>query len=435
MGNLTPNGYIPRLIENELKEYLETFGAVEVDGPKWCGKTWTSLTFAESVIHLDDWEVKRLVEADLSIGLRGEQPRLIDEWHEVPQIRDAVRRSVDASGNKPGAFILTGSTAPAREAKERVRHSGVGRIGRLRMRPMSLFEMGYSNGKVSLSALFDGVFEQTENETDLECLADCVCRGGWPAVKGMPVERAQRTARQYLDETVSYAAEKSGKSAYVLYNLLRSLSRNLASSVSHTTLVSDMAQGEEAESARRLSRETISSYIELLSDLYILEDLNGWDAPVRARARVRTRPKRYFVDPSLASAALGISPKMLIEGEFQTFGLLFETLCMRDLLVYASASPTLGENTLRYYRDDFGLEVDVIIERNDGAWGAIEIKLSENKVQDGIDNLLRLKDKVLLNDKHQSRKPSFLMVLVGRSRFARVSPEGVFIVPLTCLGH
>jgi len=434
MGALTPNGYIPRLLESEFEESLKTFGAVEVDGPKWCGKTWISLNFAESAIHLDDWEVKRLVEADLSIGLRGKQPHLIDEWHEVPQIRDAVRRSVDASGNKPGSFILTGSTTPSREARERIHHSGAGRIGRLRMRPMSLFEMGLSNGSISLSGMFEGIFEQSEEETGLDVLADYVCRGGWPAVRDIYVERAQRVARQYLDEVVEYAAGKTGKNSTMLQSLLRSLSRNAAAPVSHATLASDMAQGEEAQPAGRMNRETMASYLEVLTDLYILEDLNGWDAPVRARARLRTRPKRYLADPSLAAVSLGVTPEILLGGDLQTFGLLFETLCIRDLRIYSSANASLGEGTLRYYRDDYGLEVDAIIERKDGSWGAIEIKLSENKVQEGIDNLLRLKNKILSNDTGQHKEPSFLMVLVGRSRYARITPEGVFVVPVACLG-
>jgi len=434
MGTLTPNGYIKRLIESEFEENLKTFGAVEVDGPKWCGKTWTSLAFAQSAIHLDDWEAKRLVEADLSIGLRGKQPHLIDEWHEIPQIRDAVRRGVDASGNEPGSYILTGSTAPSREAKERVHHSGAGRIGRLRMRPMSLLEMGISNGSVSLSGLFDNAFAQSEKETELDSLADYVCRGGWPAVREMPVDRAQRVARQYLGEVVEYAAGKTGKSSQLLHSVLRSLSRNIAAPVSHATLASDIAQGDEAQPAGRMSRETIASYMEVLSDLYILEDLNGWDAPVRARARLRTRPKRYLADPSLAAVSLGVTPETLLGGDLQTFGLLFETLCIRDLRVYSSANASLGEGTLRYYRDDYGLEVDAIVERNDGAWGAIEIKLSENKVQEGINSLLRLKEKVLNNGISQPKGPSFLMVLVGRSRYARITPEGVFVVPIACLG-
>jgi len=433
MGALTPQGYSSRLIESELSECLSAFGAIEVDGPKWCGKTWTSLSFAKSVVHLDDWEMKGLVEADLSIGLQGKQPLLIDEWNEVPQIRDAVRRVIDESGNKPGAFILTGSTAPSKDAEKRVHHSGAGRIGRIRMRPMSLFEMGFSSGSVSLSGLFDGVFEPAEKETALETLADYVCRGGWPAVRDMSIEQAQRVMRQYIDEIISYAVKKTGKNASVLQRMFQSLSRNLASPVSHTTLASDMAQGEAAQSTSRITRETIASYLELLQDFYILENLDGWDAPVRARARARTRPKRYLVDPSLAAASLGVSPKTLLAGDLQTFGLLFETLCIRDLRVYASANASLGENSVRYYRDDFGLEVDAIIERNDGAWGAIEIKLGENKVQDGISNLLRLKDKILKNDKSQAQSPSFLMVLTGKSRFARVSPEGVFIVPVACL--
>ncbi|MCL1981999.1 MAG: DUF4143 domain-containing protein [Clostridiales bacterium] len=434
MGSLKPQGYISRLIESELKEYLATFGAVEIDGPKWCGKTWTSLAFAESVVHLDDWEVRGLVESDLSIGLHGKQPRLIDEWQEIPQIRYALRHSVDASGNKPGAFILTGSTAPAKDAMKHILHSGAGRIGRIRMRPMSLFEMGLSNGMVSLSNLFDGVFEKAENEVRLDGLAEYVCRGGWPAVRDMPVERARLAARQYLEEIVAYAAGKTGKSPSALHGLLRSLSRNLAAAVSHATLASDMAEGEEAQAGGRLNRETIAAYLEVLKNLYVIEDLDGWDAPVRSRARVRTRPKRYLVDPSLAAASLGISPKMLLAGDLQTFSLLFETLCMRDLRVYASANAMMGENTIRYYRDDFGLEVDAIVERKDGAWGAVEIKLSENKVQDGINSLLRLEDKILKNDKSQSRKPSFLMVLVGRSRYARISQEGIYVVPISCLG-
>jgi len=299
---------------------------------------------------------------------------------------------------------------------------------------MSLFEMGLSNGAVSLSGLFDGVFKTTEKETRLEELADIVCRGGWPAVRGMSVERAQRVARQYLDEIVIYAADKTGKSTIMLQGMLHSLSRNLAASVSHATLASDIAQGEELESIGRINRETIASYLEVLQDLYILEDLHGWDAPVRARARVRTRPKRYLADPSLAAASLGVNPKALLEGNFQTFGLLFETLCIRDLRVYTSASAMLGEDTLRYYKDDFQLEVDAIIERRDGAWGAIEIKLSEDKVQEGINNLLRLKEKVMNNKISQPREPSFLLVLLGRSKYARVSPEGVYIAPITCLG-
>ena len=431
MGTLTPEGYIPRLIENEFRECLLTFGAVEVDGPKWCGKTWTSMAFAESVVHLDDWEVKKLVEADLSIGLSGKQPRLIDEWNELPQIRDAIRRSVDVSGNKPGSFILTGSTAPSGDAKSRLHHSGVGRIGRLRMRPMSLLEMGLSSGEVSLSGLFEGRFVHAEMETGLDELADFVCRGGWPAVMNMPIERAQTVMRHYADEAISYAAAKTGKSDAVLHGLLNSLSRNLASTVSYATLAKDLDKGDDT----KRTRESVITYLDVFRDLYLLEDLNGWQAPVRSRARVRTRPKRYMVDPSLAAASLGISPNTLLAGDIGTFGLLFETLCMRDLRVYSCANGALGENTLRYYRDDYGLEVDAIIERNDGAWGAIEIKLSENKVQDGIDNLLRLKEKVLKNEMSQSRSPSFLMVLVGRSRYARISPEGVFIVPVRCLGN
>ena len=434
MGALTPKGYIPRLIENELKECLATFGAVEIDGPKWCGKTWTSLAYAESVIHLDDWETRGLVEADLSIGISGKQPRLIDEWQEIPQIRDAVRRSIDASNNKPGAYILTGSTAPAKEAKERVRHSGTGRIGYLRMRPMSLYEMGFSTGEVSLSRLIDGVFHPAERETGLDELAYHVCKGGWPVVRDITVERAQRIATQYIEEAAVYTAGKAGKNASVLRGMLKSLSRNLASSVSYSTLATDIARGEDNKSQKLMARETISSYLDLLKDIYLLEELEGWDAPVRARARARTRPKRYLVDPSLVSAALGISPKVLLDGDLQTFGLLFETLCLRDLRVYASSNALLGENALKYYRDDFGLEVDVVVERRDGAWGGVEIKLSENKVQDGVDSLLRLRDKVRKNESSQSREPSFLMVLVGRSRYARVTPEGVVVVPLACLG-
>jgi predicted AAA+ superfamily ATPase len=427
--SLTPKGYIPRLLDNEVGELLQIFGAVEIDGPKWCGKTWLALNHARSVIHLDDEEGFSLVQADTSLALTGTSPHLIDEWQEVPRVRDAVRRRVDATGSEPGSYLLTGSSTPAPET---VHHSGTGRIATIQLRPMSLYETGLSDGSISLHGLFDEDFTSKQVDTRLEVLAAEICRGGWPAGRHLELKRALRVPRQYMTSIYNFSAPKMGKSGDIARRVFTSLARTAGRSASYATIAADISEGETKSASSKIGISIVEGYLEFFKRLYILEDLPGWDAPVGARARVRTRPKRYLTDPSLATAALGISPDKLL-GEMQEFGRLFELLCIRDLRIYLSAHPDTTDVQLRYYLDDYGLEVDAIVELPDGRWGAFEIKLSEDKVPSAVNNLIRLKEKVCSNPLAQAKEPSFLAVLVGRTQFARKTAEGVLVIPITCL--
>lgn len=425
---LTPVGYLPRLVDDEVETLLSIFGAVEIDGPKWCGKTWTALNHAQSDIHLDDASVRALAEADLHVALVGDHPHLIDEWQEVPTVRDAVRRSVDEHGSEAGLYLLTGSATPA---YGQVSHSGAGRIASIRMRPLSLAEAGLSDGAISLYGLFEGRFKEKQVETSVDVLADVICRGGWPASAQRPVAAALRVPRQYVNTVFDVTAPRMGKSSAMARRALAALSRNIGEAASYATLAQDMAAGEY-EASPDAARARAEEYVQFYQSIFVVEELPGWDAPVKARARVRMRPKRYLVDPSLAIASLGLSPARL-KSEMQLFGRLFEVLCMRDLRVYLSARAETSDASLCYYRDDYGLEVDAIIELTDGRWAAIEIKLSEDKVQKGVDSLMRLKKKVQQNPAARNHDPEFLAVLVGRTSMARRTPEGVYVVPVTCL--
>lgn len=425
---LTPKGYLSRLVDGEVESLLEIFGAVEINGPKWCGKTWTALNHSCSEIHLDDEAMRDLVGTDIHVALVGEKPHLIDEWQRVPAVRDAVRRAVDESGNEAGSYLLTGSATPA---YNKVAHSGAGRIASLRMRPLSFAESGISNASISLYGLFNGEFEEQMIDTNIAQFAEAICRGGWPASIARPIAGALRIPRQYINTVFEVTAQRMGKDPQIARRALVALARNNGEAASYATLARDMSAGEyevNPETARNRAEE----YTLFYQHLFMIEDLPGWDAPVKSRARVRTRPKRYLVDPSLATAALGFAPERLL-GEMQMMGRLFETLCIRDIRTYLSARPETADASLFYYRDDYGLEVDAIIELVDGRWAAIEIKLSEDKVQKGIESLLRLKNKVKENPAAQNREPEFLAVLVGRTSIARKTPEGVYVVPVTCL--
>ncbi len=428
MDTLTPRGYRPRLVDGEVKALLSIFGAVEIDGPKWCGKTWTALNQAQSEVHLDDDTARAIVEADLKTALVGKSPHLIDEWQRVPAVRDAVRRSVDEQSSVPGRYLFTGSATPS---YDHVAHSGAGRIATLRMRPLSLAESGLSDGSISLFGLFEGRFENQLVESSIGALAEAICRGGWPASVDRPLADALRIPRQYISAILDVTVQRMGKDPTVARRALVALSRNIGEASGYATLAQDMSAGEYGASPAT-ARGRAEEYVRFYQHLFIVEELFGWDAPVKARARVRTKPKRYIVDPSIAAAALGFSPERLMR-EMQIFGMFFEALCIRDLRTYLSANAETSDASLYYYRDDYGLEVDAIIELTDGRWAAIEIKLSEDKVQKGVDNLLRLRDKVLANPAARSRPPEFMAVLVGRTAMARRTPEGVYIVPATCL--
>ena len=423
---LRPDTYRARAVDPLVEAYLRAFGAVEIIGSKWCGKTWTALAHGNSVIRLDDPHVRALVEADPDLALEGESPHIVDEWQEVPSVWDATRRAVDDAAGKKGLFLLTGSSSPS---KGSVVHSGTGRIARLHMRPMSLSELGESDETVSFSGLFEGEFRKGPVNTDLRRIAQLICQGGWPASLTLEEDASDLIAAQYLDTLLSSDFENGRPSAHVMRRLLVSLARNLGGAVTYKTLAADLSEGQDVVVQ---TRQAIERYLEILEDRYIIENLSGWDAPVKSRSRVRVKPKRSFVDPSLPASLLGMSPTRLM-GESQVFGQLFEEMCLRDLRVYASAMRLALPEPVRYYRDSDGLEVDAVIELRDGRWAGIEVKLGDNKAEEGARSLLRLRDKVAANPAARNPEPSFLMVLVAKAPFRYQTPEGVYVVPLTSL--
>ncbi|MDR1088322.1 MAG: DUF4143 domain-containing protein [Coriobacteriales bacterium] len=421
--------YRPRLIDDVVARHLRAFGAIEITGTMWSGKTWTSRAHGRSLVNLDEPQARELAQLSPEAILAGEEPRVIDEWQEVPAVWDSVRRRVDEAGGRKGLYLLTGSSRPA---KDTVHHSGSGRISRLRMWPMTLSEAGHSTASVSLSRLFEGQFEPRPTEVNLAQLAKWICRGGWPAALTLDDELAQLIPTQYLDTLVSSEDRKVPESESDQMLFLQSLARNMGSAVTVDTLVKDMGyltDGGINETGRSRTRNLLAYF----SDRFIVGALHGWDAPVKSPQRLRTKPRYDFADPSLAAALLGMDAASLL-GNMQVFGQLFEQLCLRDLHVYASIMEKAGPDPLRYYRDADGLEIDVIIELRDRRWAAIEIKLGVNKVETAQKNLLRLKDKVAANPAARNPEPAFLMVLVGMGKYAYQTPEGVYVVPLTCLG-
>lgn len=426
-GQLKPEGYRPRIADGLLEGMLATFGAVEVAGTMWCGKTWTSLAFGQSVTRIGLAGPRMAAEADPSTALIGLRPHVIDEWQDVPAIWDEVRAAIDASGNEPGSFVLTGSSEPR---KDQVHHSGAGRIAKLRMRTMTLAEQGLSSGKVSLRGLFEGCFEPQLVQQPLAPIASYVCKGGWPALAGRDVSSAEYLDA-YFDALFSVSIPRRGLNGSESRRVALSLARNLGTAAKLSTVTSD-AQLGEADSKSATNRA--AAHISALQDLYVVEPVTGWDAPIRSKTRLRTKPKRYFADPSLAASLLQISPERLLE-DGQLLGLLFESLCMHDLAVYASALPSAPADPLHYYRDSDGLEVDAIVELRDGRWAALEVKLGESQAGSAAASLNRLARKVAANPAARNPAPEFLAVLVGAGEYARYDRDlGTYIIPITCLG-
>lgn len=429
--SIKPRKYKPRLLDVNLDRRLSAFGAVEVAGTKFCGKTWTSMAHANSVTHVDDDAVRQMVEMDSSLALQGEPVHVIDEWQDVPKIWDAVRRQVDASGNEPGQFILTGSSTVD---KSKVSHSGAGRIAKLHMRPMSLYESGDSDGSVSLAGLFEGEFKTQKVETSAKALSQLICRGGWPASIAEKTGVTGDLPAQYLTALFEVSANRAGIDGRLARRLGVSLARNIGKSVTYKTLFRDVFSVDEDEKVNSsVCQQKLEPYVTFLKDQYVIEDLNGWDAPIKSRSRVRSKPKRSFVDPSLPASLLGMTPERLLM-EMQVFGTLFEELCLRDVRVYASAMQQIPEPTVCYYGDADGLEVDIVVELADGRWGAFEVKLSDEKALEAEKSLLRLKNKVAANKAAMNAEPSFLAVLAGKAEFARVLPSGVYVIPITSFG-
>lgn len=418
--------YRKRIADIVLAEMLTYCGAVEIRGPKWCGKSTTAEQHARSVVYLQDLRTRErnvlLAKNAPDIFLRGDTPRLIDEWQEVAFIWDQIRFEVDKR-NAMGQFILTGSATPLDE--DAYSHSGIGRIIPMRMRTMSLYESGDSTGEVSLRALFDGDPEiGILHETGLEEYAYLLCRGGWPGIFSVSRNSALKLPRNFYEGLVHDDINrvfKNKKNPDRLRQIMRVYARMVSSQASLETLADDLKANESIS----IDRRTVSSYIEALKRLYVVEEMPAWNPNLRSKTAVRTVSTRHFTDPSIACAALGIGPEDLIH-DMKTFGLLFESMCVRDLRVYAQVL----DGEIYHYRDSSGLEADAVVHLRNGKWGAVEIKLrSEDSVDEGAGNLLKLAEKV---DQHKMNAPSFLMVLTA-TEFAYRREDGVYVVPVGCL--
>lgn len=419
--------YKKRIADALLARKLAGKGAVLIEGPKWCGKTTTAMQQAGSVLDLGDSKTlsdsRHMMELSPDKLLEGATPRLIDEWQTIPPLWDSIRSSVDKRG-EPSQFILTGSSVLP-EA-DQTTHSGTGRIGRLRMRPMSLYESGESNGTVSLRALFDGEAMQPQcNDLDLDGIAYLTCRGGWPAATLLNGDVALDQAIDYLDSVVEYdilRVDGVKRDPQRVRRLMRSYARNIAGQVSYSTFRADMKSND----ADTLDEDTVADYIKALKRLFVIEDLEAWNPNLRSKAAIRTADTRHFVDPSIASAALGIGPKDLLN-DLETFGLFFESMAVRDLRVYAEAL----DGQVFHYRDSTGLECDAVLHRRNGTYALIEVKLGgDSKIDEGAKCLKTLADKI---DTTRMKQPSFLMVLTAVGKYAYQRPDGVIVVPIGCL--
>lgn len=416
--------YKPRIVDKKINDFMKAFGAVCVEGPKWCGKTWASLNQAKSVSYIADpangFQNRRMAEISPELVLEGEYPRVIDEWQEVPEIWDAVRFSVDKDGAK-GRYILTGSSTPKRKG---ILHSGAGRIGRIRMNTMSLYELGESSGEVSLSDLFqDSVRPVMTGDIKLERLVQYVVRGGWPGSRQLDVRDAARIPFQYLQAVVEsdmYRLDGIRRDSGKVYALLHSLGRNESTIVSNQTIKKDITAYEDEV----VEKDTIVEYLDAFERLFLIDNQPAFHPALRSSRRALKSPKRHFSDPSLAVAALSASVDMLLN-DLNTFGFLFEALCEHDLKIYAESN----EGALFHFRDDRGNEIDAVVEMPDGKWGAFEIKLGANQIDAAAKELLRIQ---AIMEK-EATAPSVLCVICGMSNMAYQRKDGVFVVPITAL--
>lgn len=419
--------YKKRITDEILKKRLLGKGAVLIEGPKWCGKTTTAEQIAGSILYMAEPEKEKqnLTMAEISPGrlLKGEVPRLIDEWQIAPKLWDAIRFEVDHR-DEFGQFILTGSAVPA--SYEHIHHTGTGRFSWMLMRPMSLYESLDSTGEVSLKGLFE-MPEQIEGENplDLNQLAFLVCRGGWPRATDLEGEIALEQAYDYYDAVVRSDISRADgitRNPERVKRLMRSYARNQGSQAANTLLRDDIVTND----AETLDTDTVYSYISALEKIFVIEEMAAWNPNLRSKTAIRTSNTRYFVDPSIAVAALGLGPQDLI-ADLNTFGLLFETMCIRDLRVFADAL----NGSVYHFRDKSELECDAVVHLRNGAYGLIEVKLGGDRlIEEGAGNLKKLRDKI---DTTKMKEPSFLMVLIGVGDYAYRRQDGVYVVPIGCL--
>lgn len=419
--------YRNRVVDAILQEKLEGKGAVLIEGPKWCGKTTTAEQIAKSVLYMDDPQSK---EQNVNMAalnpkrlLNGETPRLIDEWQIAPKLWDAIRFEVDHRDDL-GQFVLTGSAVPP-DTKE-ITHSGTGRFSWLMMRPMSLYESGESTGEVSLSRLFESRGEvDGESKLDLERIAFLICRGGWPRSIDMRDKIALNQAIDYYEAVVHSDINRADgveKNPERVKRLMRSLARNQGQQIANTAIAADIAANNEST----INQETVASYISALKKIFVVEDMPAWNPNLRSKSAIRTSDTRYFVDASIAAAALGIGPNDLIN-DLNTMGFLFETMCVRDLRVYAEA---LG-GSVYHFRNKAGLECDAVVHLRNGSYGLIEIKLGGEKlIREGVETLTSLTESI---DTSKMKEPTFRLILTAADQYAYRREDGIFIVPVGCL--
>lgn len=418
--------YKPRIIDKKIEKYLSIFGAICIEGPKWCGKTWSSSYHSNSEIYIGDpsgnFQNRQLAQMSPSLVLEGEIPRLIDEWQEVPPLWDAVRYKVDQTPSK-GQFILTGSATPNHKG---ILHSGAGRIARIKMRTMSLYESGDSSGDVSLMDLCNGkMTPKMTGEVDLRKIIEYIVRGGWPASLGLPVESAALLPKEYLEAVLNddiYRVDGVKRNTHKMRLLLRSLARNESTTVSNKTLKNDIKAIDDED----IDTATIADYLNILDRLFITDNQKPFSTKIRSSVRIKQSEKRHFCDPSLACALLNITPNMLLN-DLETLGFLFESLCERDLKIYAESI----DAHIYHYQDYKEREIDTIIELNDGRWCAVEIKLGANQIESAAENLKKIYKEMEQDSK--SILPSAMIIICGLSNAAYQREDGIYVVPLTAL--
>lgn len=419
--------YKPRIADQLLKRKLAGKGAVLLEGPKWCGKTTTAEQIAKSVLYMSETgkveQNKQLAKINPTLLLKGDNPRLIDEWQVAPELWDSIRFESDHSSNL-GLYILTGSSVPADMSE--VVHSGTGRIGWLKMRPMSLWESGDSTGDVSLEDLFTTPESISGlSSKNLEDIAFVTCRGGWPVAVSMDKDIALDQAFDYIDAVEKRditAVDGVRRDPTRTHRLLRSYARHQGAQAPLTTIKADLIANE----SDTFDEATIASYITALKQIFVIEDVESWNPNLRSKSAIRTSDTRYFIDPSIATAAMGLGPIDLIN-DLNTFGLIFETLCIRDLKVYAESL----NGKVYHFRDKNGLECDAVVHLRNGHYGLIEVKLGgDDAIKEGIETLQSLANKI---DTTKMKKPSFLMVLTAVGSYAYRNEEGIYIVPISCL--
>lgn len=418
--------YKKRLIDNKINEYLQLFGAICVEGPKWCGKTSSCLNASKSVYFVGDpknnFSNRKMAQLDPNIILNGDRPRLVDEWQEVPEIWDAVRFEVDKKGEE-GMFLLTGSSTPKRKG---ILHSGAGRIAKLKMRTMSLYEMGISTGEVSLKELCDGKIETkiSKNDITLEKIIDCIIMGGWPSnvwkLDNPNINIGKEYVKSIFDDKI-YRFDGKNRNADKFLLLLRSLARNECTEVSESKIIADIRGVDK----KNIEQETISSYIDILNRLFLIENVRPFDVNIRSTARIKQLEKKRFVDPSIACAILNVDKKYLLE-DLNTLGYLFESMCIRDLFTYAE----YNDYQLFHYQDYNENEVDVVLKMMGQDYVFIEIKLGSNQIEEASRKLIKIKNKIIDDGKVP---PKEMIVIVGLGKEIYKREDGVFVVPINAL--